>query len=336
MKEALFYKPDKDKKVKCLLCPHECLIPEKAKGFCGVRQNEGGKLYTLVYGRVIAASLDPIEKKPLYHFYPGAKAYSIATIGCNFSCLHCQNADISQIQNRIDVLEADKIEPEDIIEAAQRRKAEIIAYTYTEPTIFYELAYDTAELAQSKGLKNVFVTNGYINKKPMEKIIPFLDAANVDLKFFNDDLYRKICSGSLEPVLKTIELLKQHKKWVEVTTLIIAGYNDDKEQLRQIAKFISSIDQEMPWHVTAFFPANKLTDVDLTAKRTLLKAREIGLSCGLKNVYCGNVFSDDAENTYCPSCKKAVIERRGYEILNLKLENGKCGFCKEPIAGRFI
>ncbi len=335
MKEALFYKQLDNKKVRCLLCPHNCLIPESRRGLCGVRQNDNGKLYTLVYGKIIAASLDPIEKKPLFHFYPGTTAYSIATVGCNFTCLHCQNADISQIQNKANAFEADSLSPEDIVEAAQKNKVKTIAYTYTEPTIFYEFALDTAELAHKRELKNVFVTNGFINKEPLEKIMPFLDGANIDLKFFKDEIYKKVCSGALEPVLKTIESLKANKKWVEITTLIIPGYNDDSRQLTQIAKYIVALDVNMPWHVTAFFPTYRMTDVEPTSRRMLFKAREIAFKCGLKNVYCGNVYADEAENTYCPACERAVVERSGYRVTGLNIKGSKCKYCGEAISGRF-
>lgn len=334
MQEAKFYTKI-DNKVRCSLCPHNCLIPEGKTGFCGVRKNEKGKLYTLVYGRVIASSLDPIEKKPLYHFYPGSKAYSIATIGCNFKCLNCQNADISQIQNRINPLDATRVEPEDVVNSAMKEKAKSIAYTYTEPTIFYEFAYDTAELAAKKGLKNVLISNGYINKEPLETIMPFIDAANIDLKFFSDDLYRQVCSGSLQPVLDTIKLLKKHGVWVEVTTLIIPGYNDDNGHLSKIAKYIAEIDEEIPWHVSAFFPTFKMTDIEPTARRVLFRAREIGLSSGLKYVYCGNVYADEAEDTYCQGCKKIVINRSGYQLTGYHIKDSKCEFCQQPLAGEF-
>ena len=335
MKEALFYTKLDNKKVRCLLCPHNCLILEGKRGFCGVRQNKEGKLYTLVYGRIVAASLDPIEKKPLYHFFPGTTAYSIATGGCNFTCLHCQNADISQIKNRVEMFEVNEVKPEDIIKVAINNKAKTIAYTYTEPTIFYEFALDTARLAHKRKLKNVFITNGFINKKPVEKIIPFLDAVNIDLKFFDDKLYEKMCHGTLKPVLETIRLLKANNKWIEITTLIIPGFNDDSQQLTQIAKFISSLDVSIPWHITAFFPANQLVDVDATEGNLLFKAREIGFKYGLKNVYCGNIGSNEAENTYCPACKRVVIERNGYKVISVNMKDSKCEFCNQAISGRY-
>ena len=335
MKEALFYKQLDNKKVRCLLCPHNCILAEGKRGFCGVRHNENGKLYTLAYGRIVVASLDPIEKKPLYHFFPGTTAYSIATPGCNLACLHCQNADISQIKNRTEMLEISEVCPEDVVEAARDSKAKTIAYTYTEPTIFYEFAMDVAKLAQKRKIKNVFITNGFINKEPLELIMPLLDAVNIDLKFFDEQMYKKICHGALRPVLETIKLLKANKKWIEITTLIIPGLNDDSQQLTQIAKFISSLDIDIPWHVTAFFPANKLIDIDATGKHVLLKARKIGLQCGLKNVYCGNVYADEAENTYCAACKRMLIERSGYGVININIKNSKCEFCHQDIPGRY-
>ena len=335
MKEALFYTKLDNKKVRCLLCPHNCLISEGKRGFCGVRKNEEGRLITLVYGRIVAACPDPIEKKPLYHFYPATTAYSIATVGCNFTCLHCQNADISQIQNRVEIPEFDEVSPRDIIKAAEDFKSKTIAYTYTEPTIFYEFAMDVAELAHKKNLKNVFITNGYINRQPLERISPFLDAVNIDLKFFDNELYKKVCHGTLKPVLETIEFLKEQNKWIEITTLIIPGFNDDKQQLTQIAQYISSLDVNIPWHVTAFFPANKLIDVDSTESNLLFKAREIGFKCGLKNVYCGNIDSNEVENTYCPACKRVVIERSGYKVISVNIKDSKCEFCNQAISGRY-
>jgi pyruvate formate lyase activating enzyme len=239
------------------------------------------------------------------------------------------------IQDRFEILEIDEVRPEDIIEAAINDEAISIAYTYTEPTIFYEFALDTAELAHNKKLKNVFITNGFINKEPLERILPYIDAVNIDLKFFNEDQYKKVCHGALKPVLETINFLKQNKKWIEITTLIIPSFNDDEQQLTKIAEYIASLDTSIPWHVTAFFPANQLINIDSTKSDMLFNARKIGYKCGLENVYCGNIYANEAENTYCPACKKIVIERRGYRISSINIKDSKCEFCHRTIPGRY-
>ncbi|MCK5305972.1 MAG: AmmeMemoRadiSam system radical SAM enzyme [Candidatus Omnitrophica bacterium] len=333
MKKALFYEKLNDGRVHCRLCAHNCLINEGRRGICGVRENRQGELYSIVYGRVIASCLDPIEKKPLFHFYPGSSSYSIATAGCNFKCLHCQNADISQADVSLPIGSGSRVSSRDVVDEAARCKAESISYTYTEPTIFFEFAYETACLANSKGLKNIFVTNGYMLKEPLKYIKPYLDAANVDLKFFDDNLYRKVCGGSLKPVLETIRLMKELGIWLEVTTLIIPGYNDSKEQLKKIADFLVSVDRNIPWHVSAFYPAFKMTDTAPTSPETLYMARDVGLVEGLKYVYCGNIDSGEEENTYCPDCGKLLIERRGYNLVSYNIKDSACIYCRNKIDG---
>ncbi|MCK4519162.1 MAG: AmmeMemoRadiSam system radical SAM enzyme, partial [Candidatus Omnitrophica bacterium] len=333
MKKALFYEKLNDGRVHCRLCAHNCLIDEGRRGVCGVRENRRGELYSIVYGRVIASCLDPIEKKPLFHFYPGSFTYSIATVGCNFKCLHCQNADISQAGASLQIGVGSGVSSRDVVDEAVRCKAESISYTYTEPTIFFEFAYETARLANSKGLKNIFVTNGYMLKEPLKYIKPYLDAANVDLKFFDDNLYRKVCGGSLEPVLETIRLMKELGIWLEVTTLIIPGYNDSREQLKKIADFLVSVDRNIPWHVSAFYPAFKMTDIAPTSPETLYMARDIGLEKGLKYVYCGNIASREEENTYCPACGKLLVERRGYNLVSYNIKDSACVYCRNRIEG---
>ena len=239
MKEAMFYESFNGK-IRCLLCNHMCTIKDGARGICGVRENHEGKLYSLVYGKCVAAGIDPIEKKPLFHFYPGTKAYSVATVGCNFRCLNCQNWDISQMpKDKEGKIIGDQVTPEEIVANVKRFGCQTIAYTYTEPTIFYEYAYDTARLAHKEGIKNVFVTNGYMSDETIRLIVPYLDAANVDLKFFRDESYRNRCSARLEPVLETIKKLKDNGVWLEITTLIIPGPNDSSEELSEIAEFSS-------------------------------------------------------------------------------------------------
>lgn len=333
MKEARFYE-NLDGKVRCRLCNHYCIIKNGKRGICGVRENRDGRLFSLVYGRSIATGVEPIEKKPFFHFYPGTTAYSIATAGCNFHCLNCQNWEISQMPKTGEGgIIGKKLLPEEIVANAKRLGCKSIAYTYTEPTIFFEYAYDTARLAHKEGIKNVFVTNGYTSGEAIKEIAPFLDAANVDLKSFDEDFYRKICGAKLQPVLDNIRLYRELAIWVEVTTLIIPGYSDDKKQLRAIAEFIKGIGEDIPWHITAFYPAYKLPDVPPTTIESLRRAREIGIKAGLKYVYEGNVPGEGGENTYCYHCGEAVITRYRFEIRENKLTEGKCPKCKNQIDG---
>ncbi len=333
---AKFWEKWKDNKVKCTLCPHNCIIKDGQAGICGVRVNKGGTLYTLVYDRIVAANVDPIEKKPLFHVLPGSKIFSIATVGCNLRCKNCQNYSISQypILHNGEVT-GEYVTPELIVESALKYNCESIAYTYTEPTIFYELAYDTAKLAHGKGLLNFFITNGYINREPLEEILPYLDGANVDLKSFRDETYRRIASARLQPVLDTIKFLYEKGKWVEVTTLIIPEVNDSEEELRDIAKFIKSVSPDIPWHLSAFYPAYKMLNVPPTPPEKIQRAREIGLEEGLKFVYSGNLWGDPGENTYCPNCGHIVIGRVGYRITEINLRGNKCIFCGTEIPGIF-
>ncbi len=333
MKEAFFYKKLEEGKVKCLLCPHECVIREGKRGICGVKENRGGILYSLVYGKLVSENLDPIEKKPLFHFLPGTFTYSIATVGCNMRCLHCQNYEISQFKRGIPP--GIKRTPQEVVDMALRWRAKSISYTYTEPIIFFEFAYDTAKLAKERGLKNVFVTNGYANKEAWKEISPYLDAANIDLKSFSENFYRKVCGAKLSPVLESIKLLKSLGIWVEVTTLIIPTLNDSEKELREIAKFIYSVDKGIPWHVTAFYPTYKLMNLPPTSPETLFKAREIGREIGLKYVYVGNIFGGEGENTYCSNCGKLLIERRGFSVLRFNVQGGKCKYCGEKLEGVF-
>ena len=334
MKEAMLYEKLTNNKVKCNLCNHRCIIQDENYGICGVRQNRDGSLFSLVYDRIIATHVDPIEKKPLFQFYPGSTAYSIATVGCNLSCKHCQNFDISQSprENRGHVA-GNKMEPEEIVKEAESAGCTSIAYTYTEPTIFFELAYDTAKLAQTKGIKNVFVSNGFMTPEALKEISPFLDGINIDLKAFTDRFYKEICGGSLEPVLENIKLANELGIWVEVTTLIIPTHNDNPEELSRIAEFIANTDKDIPWHISQFYPTYKLTNLPRTPIEILHKAREIGLQAGLHYVYEGNVPGMGNENTYCYNCGNLLIERWGYSILKNIIEDGHCPFCKSPIAG---
>lgn len=334
MKEAMLYEKIGDKKVQCNLCAHRCKINEGKKGICLVRENRDGTLYTLVYGRTISQHVDPIEKKPLFNFYPGTTAYSIATVGCNFKCQFCQNWEISQMVRDEQLIMGNEASPESIVENAKKYGSKSIAYTYTEPTIFFEYAYDTAKLAHEVNIKNVFVTNGYMTEEAIKKIEPYLDAANVDLKSFSDDFYRKLCGAKLQPVLDALKLMKKLGIWVEVTTLIIPTLNDSSEELREIAKFIvNELGEGTPWHISRFYPAYNLADKPPTPIETIHKAREIGLNEGLKYVYEGNVPGSTGENTYCPNCKNLIIERWGYQIINKATKDGKCPYCESRIYG---
>lgn len=328
MKEAMFYKVLQEGKVRCELCPHQCEILPGKRGICRVRENRNGILYSLNYQRLIAAHIDPIEKKPLFHFYPGSHSYSIAAIGCNFHCLHCQNWSISQVQG--DVIKGEEISSENIVQDALDNNCVSISYTYTEPTIYYETAYDTSKIAHNKGLKNIFVTNGYISPEALKNIAPYLDAANIDLKAINEKFYNTVCGAKLQPVLDSIKLYYQLGIWIEITTLIIPGYNDDSNELRQIARFIADIDKSIPWHVTAFYPTYKLNNTPATPLSTLENAYTIGKEEGLKYVYQGNI--GQGENTYCPSCGKLLVKRNFFNIKN-QIDDGKCPFCGYKIQG---
>ena len=332
MKEAMFYKKIDEKSVRCNLCSHNCVITESKRGICGVRENKEGVLYTLVYGKAVAQAVDPIEKKPLFHFYPGSRAYSVATVGCNFRCLNCQNADISQMPREYGRIIGEEVSPEEIVEQAKRYNCRIIAYTYTEPTIFFEYAYETAKIASREGMKNVFVTNGYITEDALREIAPYLDAANVDLKSFSDDFYRKVCGARLQPVLDSIKLHKELGIWIEVTTLIIPTLNDSEEELRKIAEFLRNVSEDIPWHISRFYPAYRLSDLQPTSVEILCTARKIGLETGLKYVYKGNV-PGEGEDTYCHSCGRLLIHRYGYKILSNEIKDSKCPYCGAEIAG---
>lgn len=332
-KEAALYTKLPDKKVECFLCNHRCKIADSKYGFCGVRQNIDGTLYSRVYGEVIASQVDPIEKKPLYHFFPGSNAYSIATIGCNFRCGFCQNWQISQASKRREDLGGYELKPEEVVREAKRYKCKSISYTYTEPTVFFEYAYDTARLAKKGGLYNNFVTNGYMTKEALDAVKPYLDAANVDLKFFKDETYQKICGARLEPVLDSISSMKKMGIWLEITTLLVPGLNDSKQELKDIAGFIAGVGAEIPWHISRFHPDYKYTDLEPTPLSTLKKAREIGQEAGLRYVYLGNVAEDT--DTYCYHCKELLIKRGYLYTLSLNLDGDKCPKCGRAVEGRF-
>lgn len=333
MKEAMFYTREGDNRVRCGLCRFRCLISDGARGNCGVRENRGGTLYSLVYGKLCAEHVDPIEKKPLFHVMPGSRSYSIATEGCNFHCRHCQNYSISQVERNASIRGREQT-PQGVVQLAMENKCDSISYTYTEPTIFYEFAYDTARLAREAGLKNIFVTNGYISREALATIAPFLDAANIDLKGFSEGFYRDTVHARLSEVLDSIIAYRTEGIWLELTTLIIPGLNDADSELQGIAEFIvTNLGVDVPWHVTQFYPTHILTDRPRTPVETLRRAREIGIAAGLHYVYEGNVPGEGGENTYCPSCSALLIKRYGYVIEADRISNGTCPDCNAAIAG---
>lgn len=335
MKPALLYEKYEKKgvhKVRCLLCPHHCILGDNQVGICSVRQNIKGKLYSLNYDRVAATHSDPIEKKPLYHFLPASTSFSIATMGCNFKCNFCQNHSLSRVEDAGNIY-GESIPPEQLVKTALKSRAQSISYTYTEPTIYFELMLETAKLAKDSGLKNVMVTNGYMSSEALEMIAPYMDGANVDLKAFTEDFYKKYCGARLAPVLDTIKAMKQKGIWVEVTTLLIPGLNSDQAELKQLLSFILSVDTAIPWHVSRFYPQYKLTDISPTDPGTIFDILEIAKEMGLQYLYAGNIRSGQWENTYCPQCKSLLIERQGYFTRILDLSNGKCGSCGHSIPG---
>ena len=333
MKQAMFQEPKEGMKVLCNLCSHRCLIAPGHRGICAVRENRDGTLYSLVYDRIIARNIDPIEKKPLFHFLPGSLSFSLATPGCNFRCKHCQNADISQLpRDGGGMVPGEPVSPDEIVEAALRHHCASISYTYTEPTIFFELACDTAKLARKAGLKNVFVTNGYITPEALREISPFLDAANIDLKGFTDEFYKNVCGARLQPVLDSIRLYKELGIWIEITTLVIPGHNDSESELRQIAQFVRSVGEGVPWHVSRFHPTYKLVDQPRTPFETLKRARQIGIDAGLRYVYEGNI-PGVGEDTVCWSCAKTLVKRYGFSVEENHVHKGKCGQCGAEMDG---
>ncbi|KAF0215614.1 MAG: pyruvate formate lyase activating [Geobacteraceae bacterium] len=334
MKEAMFYEKEGDGVVRCGLCRFRCLIGDGRRGICAVRENRGGTLYTLVYGKAVAEHVDPIEKKPLYHVLPGSRSYSIATVGCNFRCLHCQNYSISQPGPDTLKISGTELAPEDIVRKAVASGCQSISYTYTEPTVFFEYAFDTAVLAHQAGLKNVFVTNGYITPEALAHIRPYLDAANIDLKGYSEKYYHEVVHAMLSEVLDSIVEYRRLGIWIELTTLIIPDWNDSDEELQGIARFIAEkAGVDTPWHVTAFYPTHKLTDRPRTPAATLRRAGQIGLDAGLRYVYEGNVPGEGGENTFCPGCGELLIRRYGFNIEDNRIKDGKCPKCQTIIAG---
>jgi pyruvate formate lyase activating enzyme len=323
---ALFYQQEDNKTLRCELCPHNCKIAENKTGICQVRKNFDGKLYSLNYGKVSSLGLDPVEKKPLYHFYPQSEVLSFGSWGCNMSCVFCQNWQISQQKPQLRDLK-----PVEVVELALEKGVDLLAYTYSEPTIFYEYMLETAEIASKEGLKNIMVSNGFINQKPLEELIPYLDAANIDLKAFNNDFYKKQCNGGLEAVKRTIKTLAGEVH-LEVTTLIITDLNDDLEELESLFSWLAEINSELPLHLSRYHPAYKLnnppTNLNLM-KKASKKAKEY-----LEHVYLGNAIIENTADTFCSNCGRNLIKRKAYQVENM-LENGNCPACGHKLFGEF-
>jgi len=327
-----------DRTIRCQLCPHNCLIAENKKGLCGTRINVEGKLYSITYGMPSAINIDPIEKKPLYHFYPGSKILSIGTIGCNLFCKGCQNYDISranvaEINTNINKTDINlHMTPEDIIKLAINNNIQMIAYTYNEPTVFYEYMIDIAKLAKKNKIKNVIVSNGFINDKPLKKLLKYLDAANIDLKGFNEQFYKEYANAKLAPVLKTLKTIKKTGTWLEVTNLIIPGLNDDEVEIEKMCRWIRKNLKDTPLHFSRFFPYYKMQNKEITPDKKLRNAKEIAIKQGIKYVYLGNIGI--LENTYCIYCNNLLIERE-HKIRTIGIYKGRCIKCRKKIPGVF-
>lgn len=337
MKKAVLFEEVRENIVKCTACAHYCRIMPGRAGVCGIRKNKQGVLYLLTYGIAAAVHTDPIEKKPLFHFLPGTDIFSFSTVGCNFGCLFCQNWDISQFTREggteFDIGKAGaKWPPGKIVEHCVSNSIPSIAYTYNEPTVFFEYAYDTARLAKKHGIKNVFVSNGYGSAEAYNLLRNCLDAINIDLKAFSPDFYRDVCRANIKPVLQNIRICHSLGIWTEITTLVIPGENDSPEELGQIAEFIAGIDRDMPWHISRFFPHYRMPDTCPTPPETLMRAYEIGRKAGLNYVYVGN-YPSDRESTFCPSCNKTIVERKGYSAGPVQIRDGKCRFCGFGVKG---
>ena len=320
------------KGVKCLVCPNECTIKEGEAGDCRSRVNHQGKIYSIGYGNPCSLQVDPIEKKPLYHFLPESKAFSLAVAGCNLACLNCQNWQISQVGPK-DTRNYDLM-PNDVYKQAEYYKCQSVAYTYSEPIAFYEYFLDSSRIAHEHGMKNVMVSAGYINEKPLREVAQYIDAANIDLKSFDEDIYARLNAGKLEPILNTLKILKEEGVWIEITNLVVPEWTDDLDMIRQMCKWLYQNGfEDNPLHFSRFTPLYKLTHLPTTPVSVLNQARTIALDEGIKHVYIGNVPGSNAQNTYCPKCHKVAIERKGYRILQNNIVNGKCKSCNTAIAG---
>ncbi len=344
MKQATLYKDLKDSRVQCQACNHYCILNNGQTGLCKVRKNQEGKLFLMVYGKISAAHIDPVEKKPLFHFLPGKEIFSVGTIGCNFQCDFCQNWQLSQAIVREGFPDASQsptdheLPPEEVVEICQNRQIPAIAFTYNEPTIFFEYTYDVARLAHDHKIKSVYVSNGYASKEAIDKISLYLDAINIDLKSFREDFYKKICKARLQPVLDNIKRFHKNQIWVEITTLIVPGENDSEEELTQIAEFINSVSPNIPWHISKFTPQYKMDKKPPTASKKIQEAYEIGKRAGLNFVYAGNISDEKLQSTFCPKCETLLIQRNWNtsQIKGLGISNSgeaTCQNCSTKIPG---
>ena len=332
LKPSPYYQSLEDGKIQCRLCPRECIVPPGGRGFCGVRENRGGKYYSLVYGNPCAVHVDPVEKKPFFHLLPASTSFSIATAGCNFRCKFCQNWEISQVLP--DDTYNYELPPDRVVELAKKAGSRSIAYTYVEPTIFYEYMLETARLAREEGILNVYHSNGFINPEPLLELCQYLDGANIDLKAFTEDFYLRMAQGRLAPVLRTLKTLKGKGIHLEITNLVIPTHNDTPETVRKMCAWIKDeLGADTPIHFSRFYPLYKLRNLPPTPVTTLERNRKTAMDAGLEYVYIGNVPGHEGERTYCPRCKKLLIFRQGYSIGEVNLAKGKCKFCGKPIAG---
>jgi len=331
MKKALLNEKVSDG-IRCLVCSHHCILKDNQLGVCKVRKNINGELYSLNYDKVATTHADPIEKKPLYHFLPASTSYSVAAMGCNFKCVFCQNNSLSVVQGE-NYIYGEAISPEQLVQTALRYGSQSISYTYSEPTIYFELMIETAKLAKDKGLKNVMVTNGYMSSHALGEIAPYMDGANIDLKAFSDDFYKKYCGARLAPVLETIKGMREKGIWIELTTLLIPGLNDDPGEIKELISFILSVDDTIPWHMSRFYPQHKLTDVPPSSPAAISDFLETATEMGLKYLYAGNVSSGKWDDTRCPRCNTTLIERNGYFTRVLDFTDGQCGTCGHAIPG---
>jgi pyruvate formate lyase activating enzyme len=332
VREAMHYEALDERRVECKLCPRECKVALKERGYCGVRENVDGTYVTLVYGRACSANVDPIEKKPLFHFLPGSRALSIATAGCNIECKFCQNWEISQF--RPEQITSLDLPPETLVREAKGKNIESIAFTYTEPVVFYEYMHDTARLAKASGVKSVMISNGYIQERPMAELCEHLSAVKIDLKAFTEKFYAEMCSGKLQPVLDTLKLLKKKGIWFEIVMLIIPTHNDGDAELRELCAWVyNELGPDVPVHFTRFHPTYKIKNLPPTPVSTLTRARTIAMDAGINFAYVGNVPGHEGEWTYCPGCKTPVVRRIGFGIVDVALKHGACAQCSRPIPG---
>ena len=330
--KAMFFKKLEGTAIECELCPRHCLVTDLERGYCGVRENQGGEYFTLVHSRACAMNIDPIEKKPLFHFHPGTAAFSVATAGCNVNCKFCQNWDISQ--SRPEQVTNVELPPKEIVQICQKRAIPTVAYTYSEPVVFYEYMYDTCLEGRKQGIKNVMITGGYIEKEPLKKIIPVMDAIKVDLKAYSEEYYRDIVNGELQPVLEALKIMHEEGIWIEIVYLVVPTLNDSTKELTELCQWVTeNLSDQVPIHFTRFHPTYLMTNLPPTPVKTLEKAYDIALQSGLKFPYIGNVPGHRGEKTYCPVCGRIVIDRSGFRISGLKLDHGKCGYCGGAIPG---